>query len=256
VTDHAAPQTARLLVVEDDEGLIGSIRRGLEEEGYAVDTARSGEEGLMQARADAGYDLLVIDWRLPGAVDGRALVEALREDGRRVPILMLTALRSVDHRVAGLDAGADDYVTKPFSFEELLARLRAMLRRADASETGDDNSDALRAGALEIDAARRQATLGGHPLSLRPKEFGLLELLLRRRGEVVTRTVIAERVWGSPFDVTDNAIDVTVSGLRRILDEGFERIGRPADVEVKTVRGAGYRLSEAEDPFAEDASLR
>ena len=240
-------RSARLLVVEDDEGLAGPIQRGLEEEGYTVDVARTGENGLAWARAEEGYDLLIVDWRLPGSVDGRTLVERLRADGQSVPILMLTALRSVDHRVAGLDAGADDYVTKPFSFEELLARLRAMLRRAPTDETQATGEDGyLRAGALEVDSRQRKATFGGQALSLRPKELRLLELLLRRRGDIVTRTVIAERVWGSAFDVTDNAIDVTVSGLRRKLAEAAERAGQALGVKVDTMRGSGYRLLHEE----------
>ena len=243
-------EAARLLVIEDDEGLIVPIRRGLEEEGYFVDVARTGEAGLQRARSE-DYDLLIVDWRLPGRIDGRTLVETLRSDELRVPILMLTALRSVDHRVAGLDAGADDYVMKPFSFEELLARLRAMLRRERSAEepaSEGERASHLHAGPLDVDTARQRATLAGRPLELRPKELRLLTLLLRNEGTVMTRTVIAERVWGSAFDVTDNAIDVTVSGLRSKLISAAEKAGVGARDWIETVRGTGYRLASDEEP--------
>ena len=230
---------AKLLLVEDEESLAGPMQRGLEEEGYHVDVARDGEQGLRQALT-VDYDLFIVDWRLPG-MDGRTLVERLRAAKVRTPALMLTALRDIDHRVAGLDAGADDYLTKPFAFEELLARLRALRRRVAEGEAPAGHQQIhLEAGPLHMDTARRTAHLSGRPLELRAKEYRLLELLLRLGGEVATRTLIAERVWGSAFDVTDNAIDVTVSNLRQRLSDAAG--GEPEAAAVETMRGTGYRL--------------
>jgi DNA-binding response OmpR family regulator len=183
------------------------------------------------------YDALIVDWRLPQR-DGKTVVEHLREAGREMPILMLTALGDVEHRVAGLDAGADDYLPKPFKFEELLARLRALLRRPPMAT----QQDVLRLGPLELDTKRREATIDGTPLNLRPKEYGLLEDFLRHPDEVVSRTVLAERVWGDAFYVTDNVIDVTISGLRQKLAEARAASGGAQTVRIETVRGVGYRL--------------
>ena len=236
---HPEGRCVRLLLVEDEESLMHPIRRGLEEEGYHVDVASDGETGLRQALT-MEYDVLIVDWRLPG-MDGRTLVERLRGAKVRAPVLMLTALRDVDYRVAGLDAGADDYLTKPFVFEELLARLRALRRRlAEDKVSAGHQRIHLKAGPLRMDTARRAAYLAGQSLDLRAKEYRLLELLLRVEGEVATRTVIAERVWGSAFDVTDNAIDVTISNLRQRLSEAAEN--GPEKVVIETVRGVGYRL--------------
>lgn len=231
--------TGKLLLVEDEMTLAGPVVRGLEEEGYAVDLAQDGVEGERRALSET-YDVLIVDWRLP-RMDGRTLVELLREKGYARPILMLTALRDVDHKVAGLDAGADDYLTKPFSFEELLARLRALLRRIPSAAplAADLQPVHLNAGPLEMDTARRQVSYGQITLHLRTKEYQLLELLLRHQGEVLSRSIIAERIWGSVYEVTDNAIDVTVSGLRQKLSEA----SKDADaVIVETVRGVGYQL--------------
>ena len=228
-------------MVEDEESLSGPVARGLQEEGYTVDLAADGAQGLQKALAGS-YDVLIIDWRLPG-MDGRTLIEHLRMAGQRTPILMLTAMRDIDHRVAGLDAGADDYLTKPFSFEELLARLRALRRRAMDAPAANLQPVHLQVGPLKMDTARREVRLKRQPLTLRMKEYLLLELLMRRTEEVVTRTMIAERVWGSPFEVTDNAIDVTVSGLRQKLAEVQEGRHDQSTVEVETVRGVGYRLA-------------
>ncbi|MCS3936990.1 two-component system OmpR family response regulator [Salinibacter ruber] len=241
----------RILFVEDEADVAGPIKRGLEEEGYRVSWTTEGEEGLTEALA-VSYDVLIVDWRLPG-MDGRTLVERLRSEGNATPLLMLTALQDVDHRVAGLDAGADDYLTKPFSFEELLARLRALTRRADRqAESPDTQTTHLQAGALTMDTARRTVRYGPSSLDLRPKAFRLLELLLRQKGTVVTRTTIAERVWGSPYDVTANAIDVTVSSLRQALQD----VGLTGDalsrVSIETARGIGYRLTVS--PSSKDLS--
>lgn len=239
--------SGKLLLVEDEMTLAVPVMRGLEEEGYTVDLAQDGVAGEVQALS-ATYDVLIVDWRLPRK-DGRTLVEQLRERGYTRPILMLTALRDVDHKVAGLDAGADDYLTKPFSFEELLARLRALLRRIPSMTplAADYQPVHLSAGSLEMDTARRQVRYNQVPLSLRAKEYQLLELLMRHRGEVLSRSVIAERVWGSVYDVTDNAIHVTVSGLRQKLSEASPD---RETVTVETVRGVGYvlRTASASEP--------
>ena len=251
MTDAALrPSATRLLLVEDEESIAGPVRRGLEEEGYHVDIAPDGEQGLRLALTEE-YDLFVVDWRLPG-MDGRTLVERLRGLRVRTPVLMLTALRDVDHRVAGLDAGADDYLAKPFAFEELLARLRALARRTASKEVPVGHQKIhLEAGPLQMDTARRTAHLEGRPLDLRAKEYALLELLLRLRGEVATRTLIAERVWGSAFDVTDNAIDITISNLRQRLAKAADDVAEP--VAVETVRGVGYRFRIGAEEEAEEA---
>ncbi len=233
-----------LLLVEDEARLARSLRRGLEEEGHVVDLAADGEEGETLAHANA-YDALIVDWRLPRQ-DGKTLVEHVRAAGCTYPILMLTALGDVDHRVAGLDAGADDYLSKPFSFEELTARLRALRRRPPltAQET------MLRAGGLEMDTSRRRITLCGRPLYLSPKEYAFLELLVRNAESVISRTVIAERVWGNALYVSDNAIDATVSNLRHKLAQA-RTDAEPAKqraVHIETVRGVGYCLSTGGQP--------
>ncbi len=219
------------------------VIRGLEEEGYAVDLAEDGIEGETRALS-AVYDVLIIDWRLPRR-DGRTLVERLRKQGYARPILMLTALRDVDHKVAGLDAGADDYLTKPFSFEELLARLRALHRRILAAPVAADlQAVHLHVGPLEVDTARRRVRYGQTALHLRTKEYQLLELLLRHQGKVLSRSIIAERIWGSVYEVTDNAIDVTVSSLRQKLSAAEANDGT---VTIETVRGVGYALHVADE---------
>lgn len=227
-----------VLIIEDESSLSDPLTRGLEEEGYVVDVASDGRTGLMKALA-ANYDVLIVDRRLPG-IDGKTVVERLRAGRSTVPVIMLTAMRDIDHRVSGLDAGADDYLTKPFSFEELLARLRALRRRkTEASDGTEANAALIEVGSLRLDVPRRKAWHGVREVELRSKEYHLLELLARRAGEVVSRTVIAERVWGSPFEVTDNAIDVTVSNLRNHLSAAADFAGT---VTIETVRGVGYRL--------------
>lgn len=227
-----------ILVIEDESRLADSLREGFEREGYTVDTTDDGKKGEALALTN-DYDLLIVDWRLPGQ-DGKTVVERVRAEGGEVPVLMLTVLADVDHKIEGLEAGADDYLSKPFSFEELLARVRALLRRPPL----DEDSDRVEVGALEIDTRRREALLTGEKLDLRPKEYGLLELCARNVEEVQSRTVIAERVWGDPFYVSDNTIDVTVSNLRAKMKEVRDRAGGVnGNVKLETVRGTGYRLT-------------
>jgi DNA-binding response OmpR family regulator len=233
------PFTMRVLLVEDEHRLARSISAGLGEEGFAVEVAADGLDA--EARALEGHHrVLVVDWRLPGQ-DGPTLVARLRAAGLTTPVLMLTARTEVESRVAGLEAGADDYLGKPFAFEELLARVRALVRRS----TGAVPAPLLRAGPLVVDSRRRGATLGGVPLELRPKEFALLEVLAAEPGAVASRADIAEHVWGDPF-VSDNALDVTVSGLRTHLADAVGAAGLPRTaVEIETVRGIGYRLASS-----------
>jgi two-component system, OmpR family, copper resistance phosphate regulon response regulator CusR len=225
---------SRVLVVEDEKRLASLLQRGLESEGYIIDVAYDGFEGELLAVENV-YDAMIVDWRLPKQ-DGKSLIEHLRSSGDRTPALMLTALDDIEHRVAGLDAGADDYLTKPFSFEELLARLRAILRRPrDLQRT-----TIFREGDLIMNRDRREVSWKGRVLLLRPKEYALLELLLESKDIVVSRTTIAEKVWGSIVYVTDNVIDVTVSSLRHKFKE-FE--GEEDSFPVlQTLRGVGYRL--------------
>lgn len=225
-----------LLLIEDEERLAATLRTGLEEEGYVVDVANDGLEGETLA-LDNAYDALIVDWRLPGR-DGKTVIEHLRDAGRVYPIIMLTALGDLEHKVTGLDAGADDYLPKPFKFEELLARLRALLRRPALSPA----EPFLQFGPLRIDTRRREAMISGVSLDLRPKEYGILEDLARHPNEVISRTVLAERVWGDAFNVSDNVIDVTVSNLRHKLGDAQEGTGSDPVVQVETVRGVGYRL--------------
>jgi len=227
-----------LLLVEDQEDLARGLEMGLEEAGYSVDIAYDGMEGEMRALSTS-YDLLLVDWMLPRQ-DGLTLIQHVRDAGVRCPILMLTALTDVEDRVKGLDAGADDYLTKPFAFDELFARLRALRRRENMQKQRP--SMRLRSGPLTIDRRGRKVLWKGEELDVRPKEYELLELLLRRANEVITRTVIAESVWGSTF-VTDDTINTTVSSVRRRLrDVDSEAAG----IVIETVRGVGYRLTTAE----------
>ena len=228
----------RLLLVEDEPRLAAALRRGLEEEGYVVDHAPDAVQA--DEMAAGHYDAFIVDWRLPRG-DGRQFVASLRAAGRTEPVLMLTALSDVEHRVAGLDAGADDYLAKPFAFEELLARLRALLRRT-AFATPDPGATVT---GVMVDAERRRVTLSGPrgetALTLRPKEYDLLRLLLGRPEAVLSRTVIAERVWGDALFVSDNTLDQVLSSLRRQLAEARGATGADGP-EIETVRGVGYRL--------------
>ena len=219
----------RLLVVEDEVKMAGLLKRALEEEGYAVDVAGRGEDALWFGTENP-YDAIVLDVMLPD-LDGFEVSRRLREAGRWSPVLMLTARDAVADRVAGLDAGADDYLTKPFSFAELLARLRALVRRGAA-----ERPPVLRLGDLFLDPARRTVTRDGHSIDLTAREFALLEYLMRHAGEVLTRTQLIEHVWDFAYDGDSNVVDVYIRYLRNKVDRPF---GRDS---IRTVRGAGYRF--------------
>jgi two-component system, OmpR family, response regulator len=221
----------RALVVEDELKMAALIRRGLVEEGYAADVARTGEDAIDMARATP-YDSIVLDVMLPG-VDGFDVCRQLRASGVWTPILMLTARDGVQDRVAGLDAGADDYLTKPFSFAELLARLRALARRGVAERPA-----VLEAGSLRLDPATRQVWRGEVPVELSAKEFALLETFMRRPGQVLTRLDLLEHAWEYAYENRSNVVDVYIGYLRAKLDRPF---GRRA---IETVRGVGYRLRQ------------
>jgi two-component system, OmpR family, response regulator len=219
----------RALVVEDEQKMAALIRRGLVEEGHAADVARTGEEALWMARATP-YDAIVLDVMLPGR-DGLEVCRDLRESGVWSPILMLTARDGVEDRVEGLDGGADDYLTKPFSFAELLARLRALTRRG-----APERPAVLEAGSLRLDPATRQAWRGEVEIELSAKEFALLEIFMRRAGEVLTRLELLEHAWDHAYENRSNVVDVYIRYLR-------EKIDRPFGLEaIETVRGSGYRL--------------
>lgn len=223
----------RILIIEDDKDVASFIRNGLTQAGCNVDHAANGKDGLFLATTEK-YDALVVDRMLPG-VDGLTVIRTLRASANTTPVLILSALGEVDDRVKGLKAGGDDYLVKPFAFSELLARLEALARRAKTS--GDDAPQTvLKAGDLEMDLLRREVRRAGQPIELQPREFQLLEFLLRHAGQVVTRTMLLEGVWDYHFDPQTNVIDVHVSRLRAKIDKGFER---PL---LHTVRGAGYRL--------------
>jgi DNA-binding response OmpR family regulator len=219
----------RLLVVEDQSKIASLLKRGLEEQRYAVDIARTGEDALALVDVTP-YDLVILDLMLPD-VDGLEVCQRLRARGERVPILMLTARHRIDDRVIGLDAGADDYLTKPFAFQELLARVRAALRR-----DSEVKSVSLEVGDLSLNTATHEVTRAGDPIELASKEYAVLEYLMRRAGHVVTRTMILEGVWDYDFEPGSNVVDVYIRYLRRKLDDPY-----PTKL-IETVRGTGYRL--------------
>lgn len=220
----------KLLLIEDDEATAAYILRGLQEHGHVVDRAASGRDGLFLA-SDDGYDVLVVDRMLPG-LDGLALVRMLRASGVKAPVLFLTALGAVGDRVQGLEAGGDDYLVKPFAFAELLARLNALARRPPMQ----DVQTVLHASDLEMDLLRRTVMRGGRKIDLQPREFRLLEYLLRNADRVVTRTMLLEGVWDFHFDPKTNIVETHMSRLRAKLNEDR----RPE--LIHTVRGAGYML--------------
>jgi heavy metal response regulator len=218
----------RILVVEDERKVANFIRQGLEEEGHTVEVAGDGASALELVLADDGYDLVVLDLMLPGR-DGLGVLKAMRDRRVRTPVLVLTARDSVADKVSGLDLGADDYLTKPFAFEEFLARVRALLRR-----TGDQRTAVLRVADLTLDPITRAARRGQRRIELTTREYALLEYFMRNVGHVLTRPMITEHVWGIGFDAESNIVDVYVGYLRRKIDaEGERRL-------IHTVRGAGY----------------
>ena len=221
----------RLLVVEDERGIASALRQGLGESGYAVDLARDGIEARDYALATS-YDVILLDILLP-KLDGLALLRDLRKRGMTTPILLLTARDAIDDRVAGLDAGADDYLVKPFSFSELLARIRALLRRPVLQ-----TANKLVSGDICMDLGARTVTRGAQTIVLTPREFAVLEYLLRHPGQALSRSQIAERVWSWEFHGETNIVDVYIGYLRRKLDEA----GTPSIIE--TLRGYGYRLRD------------
>jgi two-component system response regulator MprA len=222
----------KILVVDDERAVRESLRRALELEGYDVGLASDGSEALEKLEGDAQPDAIILDVLMPGT-DGLEVSRTLRRSGSRVPVLMLTARAEVGDRVAGLDAGADDYLTKPFALEELLARLRALLRR-----TADGSGEALRFADLELDPGTREVRRGGEPIELTRTEFSLLELFMLNARQVLTRSVIFERVWGYDFGYGSNSLDVYIGYLRRKTEAG----GKPR--LIHTVRGVGYALRE------------
>ena len=219
----------RILLVEDEPKMAAALALGLRHEGYAVDTAGTGLDALFQARVNL-YDAIVLDVMLPGA-DGFEVCEILRNEGHWAPVLMLTARDAVDDRIAGLDAGADDYLVKPFMFAELLARLRAVLRRRPRERPA-----ILKVGDVTLDPAAHSVTRAGHEVKLTAREFALLRFLMEHPNEVLTRTRLLEHVWDENYDGPGNIVDVYVSYLRKKLEEPFGR------ALIKTVRGVGYTL--------------
>ncbi|HAQ36013.1 MAG: DNA-binding response regulator [Maricaulis sp.] len=220
----------RILIIEDDRDAAGYIRKGLRESGHVVDHAADGEEALEMARASE-YDILVVDRMLP-KLDGLSVIETLRSEDDRTPALILSALGEVDHRVEGLKAGGDDYLVKPYAFAELLARVEALARRRDPETV----KTKLVVGDLEMDLLARTVVRGEEEIILQPREFRLLEFLMKHAGQVVTRTMLLEKVWDYHFDPQTNVIDVHISRLRSKIDKPFDQ---PI---LHTVRGAGYRL--------------
>ncbi len=224
----------RVLLIEDDRKAAKLLAKGLQEEGFVVDVALSGEEGEEQATVNE-YDVIVLDWLLPGK-DGIAVCRALRARDVSTPILMLTARDSLADRVNGLSTGADDYLTKPFGFAELVARIRALLRRSRLAQPA-----VLRVADLTLDPATRRVTRAGTPVALTSKEYAILEVLMRRAGEIVSRTRLVERVWDEASAVIDNLVDAHVSHLRKKIDPGG------SVPLIHTVRGFGYRLGPPEE---------
>ncbi|MEX0320301.1 MAG: response regulator transcription factor [Ruegeria sp.] len=222
----------RLLIVEDDSETREFIAKGFAEEGFAVETAPDGREGLYHA-TDGSFDVIILDRMLPG-LDGLALIKSIRAAGLKTPVLMLTAMSAVDERVKGLRAGADDYLVKPFSFQELHARIEALLRRPQDTE----EAAVLTCRDLQMDLLARRVTRGGQDIALTPREFQILEFFLRRKNRVISRTMLLEGVWDYHFDPNTNVVDVHISKLRRQIDEH----GNGALIE--TVRGAGYMMSD------------
>lgn len=222
----------RVLIIEDDPDTAAYVIKGLEEEGHTIDHTADGRDGMAQAMAE-DYDVMIVDRMLPGH-EGLYIVKALRAAGRKVPILFLTALGGVDDRVDGLDAGGDDYLVKPFSFSELLARINALARRPHLK--GEETR--LKVGDLALDLISRKVFRGGTEIDLQPREFRLLEVLMRNKGRVVTRTMLLERVWSFHFDPKTSVVETHISRLRTKIDKPF------TTELIHTIRGAGYSLHD------------
>lgn len=223
----------RVLVIEDDREVANYLIKGLRESDYVVDHAPDGKEGMMLANSEE-YDVMIIDRMLP-SMDGLNIIKTVRATGNQTPVLILSALGDVDARVEGLRGGGDDYLTKPFSFTELLARLEALARR---SKSTSETETVLNVADLEMDLLARTVKRGGQQIDVQPREFRLLEYLMRNAGQVLTRTMLLEKVWDYHFDPQTNVIDVHISRLRSKIDKGFDK---PL---LHTVRGAGYMLRE------------
>jgi len=224
----------KLLIVEDNERVAQFLLKGLAEAGHTVDHAANGRDGIFLA-ATGPYDAIVMDRMLPGGIDGTAIIETLRRTGNKTPILILSALAEVDDRIQGLKAGGDDYLVKPFAFGELLARLDALMRRSQ--ETHSETRLVL--DDLEMDLLAHKVTRGGKAIALQPREFKLLEYLMRHANQVVTRTMLLENVWDYNFDPQTNVVDVHVSRLRQKIDSSGRQL-------LRTVRNAGYKLTADE----------
>lgn len=224
----------RILLLEDDASTATYIVKGLEDEDHKVDHRADGRDALAQVLSE-DYDVVILDRMLPG-VDGIAIIKDIRSAGRRVPVLFLTALGGVDDRVEGLDAGGDDYLVKPFAFSELMARVNALARRPQSR--GEETR--LKVGNLELDLVSRKVMRGGDMIDLQPREFRLLEVLMRNRGHVITRTMLLERVWNFHFDPKTSVVETHISRLRAKID-------RPYDKElIHTIRGSGYTISDGD----------
>ncbi len=227
----------RILIIEDDRDVASFIQQGLTQAGWNVDRADNGKDGLFLATTEE-YDALIVDRMLPG-VDGLTVIRTLRASDIRTPALILSALGEVDDRVAGLKAGGDDYLVKPFAFSELSARLDALLRRSSNAAASPSETE-LEVGDLKMDLLRRTVVRAGKKIDLQPREFQLLEFLMRHKGQVVTRTMLLEGVWDYHFDPQTNVIDVHISRLRSKIDRDFDT------QLLRTVRGAGYRIDDEE----------
>lgn len=221
----------RILIAEDDRKVAGFLKKGLKEEQYAVDVCYDGEEALFQAQVNQ-YDLIILDVMLPKK-NGFAVCKAIREEGILSPILMLTARDQLEDKVKGLQEGADDYLTKPFAFEELLARIQALLRR-----TQDYKTKTLKVGDLEMDPVSRKITREGKTITLTGKEYALLEYLMRNKGRVITQSMIIDHVWDMHYDGLSNVVNVYINHLREKIDKGFSQ------KYIHTIRGVGYKIDE------------
>ena len=222
----------KILLVEDNDRVADFVVKGLKESGHVVDHAGNGRDGLFMATTET-YDAMILDRMLPGGIDGLGIIEALRKTGSKTPILILSALAEVDDRIRGLRAGGDDYLTKPFAFGELAARLDALVRRAQPVAA----ATTLVVGDLKMDLLAREVTRAGKPIDLQPREFKLLEYLMRHAEQAVTRTMLLENVWDYHFDPQTNVIDAHISKLRQKIDAPFEK---PL---LQTLRGVGYKLA-------------